>query len=194
MLRTMVTSRYLGTSTYVQSNSTVLRQVHNVALGCLASGRTGDSSTITNLRLLPFGRIRIGLLETSSLLGSGGVIAGFVVNVVGRESAAVLVAGASPPLTVAVLTITEKEDSAALLGTDEELAASSLTLHAQHAACKGIEGTTAAAAFTPFHLVFVGDLGPFLLLFLGPGCTFALRLGESSSSSGIVRRTKGFRV
>ena len=136
MLRTMVTSRYLGTSTYVQPNSTVLRQVYNVALGCLASGRTGDSSTVTNLRLLPFGRILIGLLETSSLLGSGG-IAGFVVNVVGRESAAVLVAGASPPLAVAVLAVMEKEDSASLLGTGGELVASSLTLHV-HVACKGI--------------------------------------------------------
>ena len=106
-------------STYVQSNSTVLRQVHNVALGCLAGGRTGDSSAVTNLRLLAFGRIRIGLLEASSLL----------VNVVGRESAAVLVAGAPPPLAVAALTVTEKEDSAALLGADGELAASTRAQH-----------------------------------------------------------------
>lgn len=130
----------------------------------------------------------------SSLLGSGGRGGGRVaVDVIGRESTAVFVARASPPFAAPVLAIAEKEDAATLLGADGELAASSLTLHV---ACKGIErpGTTTAAALAPFHLVFVGDLGSFLLLLLGPGCTFALGLGESPSGRGVVGRTKGLGV
>ena len=68
-----------------------------------------------------------------------------MVDIIGRESTAVLVARASPPFAAPVLAIAEKEDAATLLGADGELAASSLTLHV---ACKGIErpGTTTAAA------------------------------------------------